>query len=195
MTAQTTAPAGARPRCAVHPSRPAVDDCPVCGRPRCGADVASVTTGCLGCVGETASPAASVVPAGDLERLVRATLAAYAVALLGGPIGSEYVGATIFEYLGPFVVGMICGGAATRAAHTHGRDRLGRAVRGIAAGVALLGVGFSFVLEKSQDVLSVSPDVLLPYAAAVAGALLWTMPPRSAARPDSESDQALSTDV
>ena len=194
MTAQTTGPSGPRPRCAVHPSRPAVDDCPVCGRPRCGADVASVATGWLGCRVETTSPAATVAPAGDLERLVRATLAAYAVALVGGPIGSEYVGATIFEYLGPFVVGMICGGAATRAARTNGRGDLGRAVRGIAAGVALLGVAFSFVLEKSQDVLSVSPDVLLPYAAAVAGALLWTMPPRSPRRSE-DDDQGLSTDV
>jgi hypothetical protein len=156
--------------------------------------VASAALGCLGCLVESTAPVATVVPAGHLERLVRATLAAYAVALVGGPIGSEYVGATIFEYLGPFVVGMICGGAATRAAGTNGRGELGRAVRGIAAGVALLGVAFSFVLEKSQDVLSVSPDVLLPYAAAAAGALLWTMPPRSP-RPSEDDDQGLSTDV
>jgi hypothetical protein len=141
-----------------------------------------VATGCLGCAGETATTA-STLPAGNLERLVRAALAAYAVALVGGPIGSEYVGATIFEYLGPFVVGMICGGAATRAAHTNGRDQLGKAVRAVAAVLAVLGVGFSFVLEKSQDVLSVDPDVLLPYAAAVAGALLWTMPPRARKAP------------
>ena len=163
MTVQTTGPAGPRLRCAVHPSRPAVDECPVCGRPRCGADVAAVAIGCLGCGRETAAPVQTVRPAGDLERLVRATLAAYAVALLGGPVGSEYVGATVFEYLGPFVVGMICGGAATRAAHTNGRGQLGTAVRAIAAAVALLGVAFSFVLEKSQDVLSVSPDVLLAH--------------------------------
>ena len=82
MTLQTTGPAAPRLQCAVHPSRPAVDDCPVCGRPRCGADVAAVATGCLGCVSETAAPVATVRPPGDLERLVRATLAAYAVALL-----------------------------------------------------------------------------------------------------------------
>ena len=191
MTVQTTGPAGPRLRCAVHPSRPAVDECPVCGRPRCGADVAAVATGCLGCASEVAEPVATVRPPGDLERLVRATLAAYAVALLGGPVGSEYVGATVFEYLGPFVVGMICGGAATRAAHTDGRGEIGRAVRGIAAAVALLGVAFSFVLEKSQDVLSLSPDVVLPYLAAVAGALLWTLPPRAAR----SAGQGLSTDV
>lgn len=197
MTAQTARQVSSRPRCAVHPSRPAIDDCPVCGRPRCGADVASVASGCLGCAGETDAGTDRRPPPGDVERLVRAALAAYAVALVGGPIGSEYVGATIFEYLGPFVVGMICGGAATRAAHTDGRDRIGRAVRAVAAGIALLGVGLSFLLEKSQDVLSVSPDVLLPYAAAVAGALLWTMPPR-ARKPspdDPADDQGRSTDV
>jgi hypothetical protein len=111
--------------------------------------------------------------------------------MLGAPVGSEYVGATVFEYLGPFVVGMICGGAATRAAQTNGRGQLGKAVRGISAVVALLGVAYSFLLEKSHHVLSGSPDVLLPYAAAVAGALLWTLPPRTA----KTADQGLSTDV
>ena len=152
-----------------------------------------MATGCLGCAGETERWTPAVREAGDLERLVRATLAAYVVALLGGPVGSEYVGSTVFEYLGPFVVGIICGGAATRAAHTNGRGTIGKAVRVIAAVIALLGVAFSFVLEESQDVLSVSPDVLLPYVAAVAGALLWTMPPR--ARPSANADQGLSTDV
>ena len=171
-----------------------MDDCPVCGRPRCGADVAAVRTGCLGCVGESQAPQPSLRPLGDAERLVRAALASYFVAVVGGPIGSEYVGATIFEYLGPFVLGVVSGGAATRAAHTDGHDQVGKAVRGIAAVLGLLGVAFSFVLERSQDVLSASPDVLLPYALAVAGALLWTMPPRR--RPlAADEDQGLSTDV
>jgi hypothetical protein len=151
--------------------------------------VAAVALGCLGCAGEAERWTPQARPAGDLERLIRAALAAYVVALLGGPVGSEYVGSTVFEYLGPFVVGIICGGAATRAAQTNGRDRTGKAVRVIAALLALLGVGFSFVLEESQDVLSVSADVLLPYAAAVAGALLWTIPPRV------KPDQGRSTDV
>jgi hypothetical protein len=157
--------------------------------------VASVRTGCLGCTGEEQAPAHTGRPPGDLERLVRAALASYAVALIGGPIGSEYVGATIFEYLGPFVVGVLSGGAATRAARTDGRGRVGRAVRAIAAGLGVLGVAFSFLLEKSQDVLSVHPAVLLPYLLAVAGALLWTMPPRSRPVSPDELDQGLSTDV
>ena len=52
---------------------------------------------------------------------------------------------------------------------------------------ALLGVGLSFVVEGSRAPASLRADVLLPYAAAVAGALLWTMPPRVR--------QGLSTDV
>lgn len=135
----------------------------------------------------------AVAPPTSLERLVRATLAAYAVALLSGPVGSEYVQSTVFEYLGPFVVGVICGGAATRAAQTDGRAPVGKAVRAIAAAMAVLGVALSFVLEKSQDLLSGSPDVLLPYAAAIAGTVLWTMPPR--AGKGSAASQGLSTDV
>jgi hypothetical protein len=129
------------------------------------------------------------VPPSDLERLVRAALAGYAVALVGGLIGSEYVGATVFEYLGPFVVGVVVGGAATRAAGTDGRSRIGRRVRGLAAVLSVLSVGLGFVLEESQHVLSLHLGVLVPYLAAAAGALLWTMPPR--ARPA----QGLSTDV
>jgi hypothetical protein len=162
--------------------------CPVCGRPRCGADAALSIPGCLACRDDAAAAAGR--PAGDLERLVRATLGAYAVALVGGLVASEYVGATVFSYLGPFVVGVVCGGAGTKAAGTDGRGRLGTRVRALAAALAVLGVAFSFVFEESLSVLSFDPDVLVPYAAAVAGAVLWTIPPR--VRRD---DQDLSTDV
>lgn len=188
---QPAASAALRERCAVHPSRPAVDSCPRCGRPRCGADVGAVAEGCRGCVAETQAPARLVRPPGDAERLVRASLAAYAVAVVASPVGSEYVGATVFEYLGPFVVGVICGGAATRAAGTSGRDRVSTAVRAVSAVLAVLGVALSFTLEKSQHPVSASLGVLLPYAAAVAGAVLWTLPPREPPR----SRQGLVTDV
>ncbi len=118
---------------------------------------------------------------------MRAALASYAVALVGGLVASEYVGATVFSYLGPFVVGVVCGGAATKAGFTDGRGALGTRVRVLAAVLAVLGIALSFVIEGSLDVLSVSPKVLLPYVAAIAGAVLWTMPPRSR--------QGLSTDV
>ena len=57
----------------------------------------------------------------------------------------------------------------------------------------VLGVGFGFLLEKSMDPLSVDWRVLVPYLAAVAGAVLWTAPPRP--RPDRSEDQGASTDV
>jgi hypothetical protein len=63
-------------------------------------------------------------------------------------------------------------------------------VRVLAAVLAVLGVALSFVIEGSLDVLAVDPDVLLPYVAAAAGALLWTIPPRSR-----RADQGLSTEV
>jgi hypothetical protein len=143
--------------------------------------------GCLGCRSDDAVPATVAAPPADRERLVRAALAGYAVALLGAVIGSEYVGATVFEYLGPFVVGVVCGGAATRAAGTDGTGPVGTQVRAVGAVLAVLSVALGFVLEGSQDVLSLSGAVLLPYVAAVAGAVLWTMPPRRR--------QGLSTDV
>jgi len=191
VSSPTSAPPRVRPRCAVHPSRPAVDACPVCERPRCGADVSAVAVGCLGCVAESAGAVSTVRPAGDVERLVRAALAAYAVSLVGGLVASEYVGATVFAYLGPFVVGVVCGGAATRAAGTEGRGQLGSRVRAVAAAFAVLGIALSFVVEGSLGVLELTSDVYLPYVAAVAGALLWTMPPRS----PRTTDQGASTDV
>lgn len=117
--------------------------------------------------------------ASRLERLVRGALASYAVALAGGLVASEYVGATVFSYLGPFVVGVVCGAAAAKAAGTDPSGRLDSPVRLVAAVLALLGVGLGFLLEGSRAALSVRVDVLLPYAAAVAGAVLWTMPPRA----------------
>lgn len=114
--------------------------------------------------------------AGELERLLRGTLAAYYVALVGAVVASEYVQAPLLGYLGPFVVGVVCGAAALRGAATDGRGRLGTRVRGVAAGLALLGVALAFRIEGSQGLLSAG--TLLPYLAAVAGALLWTVPPR-----------------
>lgn len=95
-------------------------------------------------------------------------------------MASEYVGAAVFAFLGPVVVGVLCGAAGVRAARTDGRGRLGRQVRAVTAGYALLGVALGFRLEGSQPVLSGRFDVLVPYACAVAGALFWTRPARPA---------------
>jgi hypothetical protein len=56
-------------------------------------------------------------------------------------------------------------------------------LRAVAVVYALLGVALGFVIEKSTDVLA--GDTLLPYAAAVAGVVLWTLPPK-APRPAQE---------
>lgn len=179
-------------RCVVHPSRPAADACPVCGRPRCGVDAAAAGGGCLACTGAV-PPASTVRSAGGSERWVRATLAAYAVALAGAVVASEYVGASAFSYLGPLVVGLVCGSAALKAGGTDGRGPLGARIRATAALCAVLGVGVSLLIEGSRPPASWRADVLLPYAAAVAGALLGTVPPR-AARP-APAAQARGTDV
>jgi hypothetical protein len=114
-----------------------------------------------------------------LERAVRAALAASVVAVVGGFVASQYVGAEAFAYLTPAVVGVLCGAAAQAAAGGPRRGRTATAVRAIACGYALLGVALGFVLEGSVGVLD--PAALLPYAAAVGAAFLWTLPPRAEA--------------
>ena len=148
----------------------------MCDRPRCGAD--ALGAGCLACRGLPEVATLVAPPPSDAERLVRAALAAYAVALPGGVVSSEYVGSTVFSYVFPFVVGVVTGWAATAAARTDGRGQLGTRVRAIGAALGVLGVAFGFVLEKSLDPVSADVHVLLPYVFAVAGAVLWTAPPR-----------------
>src|SRR5688500_16230209 len=138
---------GTTQRCAVHPLRPAADACPVCRRPRCGPDATLAPGGgCLACQGRTSRGGSLVTPT---ERLVRAALGATPVALLGGLVASQYVGAELFAYLTPAVVGVLCGAAAQAAAHGTRRGRLGLAVRGIGCLYAVLGVAVGFVLEAS----------------------------------------------
>ena len=109
---------------------------------------------------------------------MRAALGAFAVALAGGLVASEYVGSGLFAYVAPFVIGVVCGWAATKAAASDGRGPLGTRVRAVGAVLGVLGVGFGFLHEQSLAPVSFDDDVLLPYVAAVAGAVLWTMPPR-----------------
>jgi len=107
------------------------------------------------------------------------------VALVGGLIASQYVQSGLFAYLGPAVVGVLCGGAALKAGVTDGRGRVGTQVRQISAALAVLGVAYGFALEGSQPI--VSGGTLLPYVCAAAGAIGWTVPPR--ARPPRQSAQ------
>jgi len=157
--------------------RRAVDLCPVCARPRCDADAAAAPGGgcqaCHGHVGtELRAPGATA-----LERLVRAALAGYGTALLGGVVAAQYVDAELFAYLTPFVVGVLTAAAAQSAAGAARSGPDASRVRGVAAVLAVLGVALGFALERSTDVLD--QGALLPYAAALAGVVLWTLPPKS----------------
>lgn len=169
-------------RCTVHPARPALDLCPVCARPRCGADAtADGAAGCGVCRARPAQPAVQVASERDRQRagLVGAALAASVVGLVGGFVSSQYVGAGAFAILAPFIVGLLCGAVATRAARTDGRGRFGLVVRVVAVGYAVLGAAYAFrFVPGSESAFTPAGRVLPPYAAAAAGAWLWTIPPR-----------------
>lgn len=147
--------------------------------------------GCAACRGLPEVASLVAPPPGDTERLVRAALASYAVALPAGLVASEYVSSPVFAYVFPFVVGVVTGWAATAAARTDGRGVLGSRVRAVGAVLGVLGVAFGFLLEESLDPVSADVHVLVPYVAAVAGAVLWTAPPRQRAA----SDQDAGTDA
>ena len=120
-------------RCAAHPARRAVDDCPVCGRPRCGADIAGYAdAGCPACA--TARPAAP--PPGLAGLAVRAGLAAFAIALVGGWIGTQYVRNKGFSLIAPGLVGVAVAWAATAAAATAPR-RVTAVMAAVAVGAAV----------------------------------------------------------
>lgn len=177
--APTDGPLPPNTRCGVHPVRPAVDRCPVCDRPRCAADAALAPDGgCPACGGDRAGGPATTHPAPPPgEQLVRAALAASGVALLGGVVAAQYVGAELFAYLTPFVVGVLSGAAAQAASGGGRGGAVAMRVRLVAAVYAVAGVALGFALERSKDALDSS--ALIPYTAAVAGVVLWTLPPKA----------------
>lgn len=164
-------PPGAR--CVAHPSRPAVDRCPTCDRPRCGADAGGPR--CPVCHGLAAVP--TTPPPTGRERVVRGALGAYALALGGGLITAQYVGTPLFQYLAPAVVGIACGAAATAAAGEPRGPVLQR-VRVVAIVHAVLAVALGFRLEGTYDVLDLHVEVLVPYLVAAVACWLWTAPPK-----------------
>lgn len=164
-------PAGSS-RCAAHLGRPAVDLRPVCPRPRCGADVLGGS--CAVCRGGSAPDRRPA--AGPLELLVRAALAANAVAVAWGYVTAEYVGTDLFTYLSPAVLGALCGAAARAATRQVGRSPIGSRVRAVAVGYALVGVALAFLLEGTYAPLSLELDVLVAYVIAAGAAWLWTAP-------------------
>jgi hypothetical protein len=170
-------------RCAVHPARRAVDECPVCERPRCGAD--AVDFGRSGCPACTAT-AAEAPDAGRAELLVRAGLAALAVAMLGGWIGTQYARNRGFSWIAPALVGMGVAWAADTAVSGQVSRRV---VSLIAAVAAVLSAALAFRVYAAGGLSPLHPAgrVLPPYAAAVVGVLAWPLlfgPPKRPRPPE-----------
>jgi hypothetical protein len=179
----TTAMAG---RCAAHPARRAVDDCPVCGRPRCGADVAR--HGAAGCPACLSARRPAPLP-GLAELAVRAGLAAVAVAFIGGWIGTQYARNRGFSLISPALVGIAAAWAAAAAGGAAPR----RLTSLLAAVAAVLSAALAFRVYAAGGLSPLHPAgrVLPPYAAAVAGVLVWPLvfgPPRR--RPPTPVDRA-----
>lgn len=116
-------------------------------------------------------------PPTTAEVLTRAALAGLAAALVGGAVFAEYVSAPVFGLATPAVVGAGCGAAAQAAAGAPRHGRPAALVRALAAVLSVLGVGVGLLLEGSHR--PVSGAALVPAALALAGCLLWTLPPRS----------------
>jgi hypothetical protein len=151
-------------RCAIHPSRPAYDACPVCSRPRCRADAQQIgQQGCHACV---ATPVAMGAP-GGVELAVRAGLAGLTVAYVGGWVGTQYVRVHLMSTAAPVVVGLAAAWAVPRAARRCGAPAL---VWGVAAFAALLGTALGFALTPGgQNPVHDWAVVGGPYLAALVG--------------------------
>lgn len=150
----------------------------MCGRARCAADAAAL--GQAGCPACAARPRPRHRAPTALERLLRGALAALGAAVLAGTVSAQYVGAELFAYLAPLVVGVVCGAAAQAAAGGPRRGTTAVRVRAVAAACAVLGVGLGLLLEGSEQ--PVSSAAALPAALAVVGAVVWTAPPRRSGR-------------
>lgn len=164
-------------RCSAHPGRLAVDRCPVCTRPRCGADRLP-SGGCTLCQIAPEDPAAVRRKPKQPELLVRGVLAAYGTAVVWAFVTAEYVGAGWFQYLAPGLLGILCGGAAVAAAASPRPGVLLLRVRVASVVCSLLGVGLGFLLENPFTRPSLQLDVVLPYLIAAVGAWFWTAPPQ-----------------
>ena len=167
-----TTPAARRARCVVHPARLAVDNCPACGRPRCGADASSYDqSGCAACQSESVW---TPPPATNVERRVRAGLAGLITAIVGGVIATQYVDVHIFSLVAPFLVGLAVAWSATAA---RGRGpAVDPPVMAIAAGLAVLGAALGFrLVTGGQDPLGSFGEVGPPYLCAIAGTLVWPL--------------------
>ena len=160
-------------RCAVHPSLPATDECPVCARPRCSADAAAAPGGgCLACEGRRARTGA---PPLDLAALVAAGAASNVVAVPAGMIASEYVGAGWF--VGVLAVPAFVGIALSMTAEWAAGKKRGRALRLLAAFYSVLAVAIGFQSPRAAET-PFAVDAVPSYVVAALVSWLWTAPPR-----------------
>lgn len=176
-------------RCAVHPSLPSYDTCPVCRRPRCAADAqAAPGGGCFACEGVRARKGP---PPLDLRALAGAGVVCGLVTPIAGLIASEYVAAGVVGVVVPFFVGIVLGIAAEAGA----RKKRGRALRLVAVLYALvavatgldqpLAIGSAFRVTYTAEAAGVTyPVVPVSYVMAAIGAWVWTAPPKVAKKPD-----------
>lgn len=109
---------------------------------------------------------------------MRAALAASAVAVAGGFVAAEYVGAGLFQYVSPAVLGALVASASQRAGLSDGTGVVGRRTRLIALAYAVLGVAFGVVRENPERGLTLQGGQLLASVIAAATAWAWSLPPR-----------------
>jgi hypothetical protein len=108
--------------------------------------------------------------------LVRAALGAYAIAILGGWVGTQYVDVHLFSVVAPALVGLASAWAATAAAGaTVTGAQARRRVALVAAAGAVLSAALAFRLESGggQDPLGSWGEVGPPYLFAIVGTLAW----------------------
>lgn len=123
---------------------------------------------------------------GDLPRYVRAALTGTVSAVLGGIVASEYIGTALFSLLVPFLVGVLCAGATRRAGQTDGRGTLGRRIRGMGVGYAVLGVAVGFkVVPGGSSAFRPALEVVPTYLSAALGAVLESIPAKRGRDPNS----------
>ena len=163
-------PAADHERCALHPSRPAVDHCPVCGRARCSVDANSYgASGCEACH----TPQLVRSEPAVRELVVRAALAGLAAALFDGWVGTQYVRVHLMSLVTPTVGGLATGWACTAAAGRFGRP-LRPLVLAIAGIAAVLGAALAFRLNSDGGLNTLHPlgRVGPPYLVSLLGVLL-----------------------
>jgi uncharacterized protein (DUF983 family) len=159
-------------RCAAHPGRPAHDVCPTCGRPRCSADAHDRGDRCAVC----GAPEQRLRPAPFV--VVATAVVGAVLAVVGAAVGQEYVGAHLFSWIFPGLVGVVIAALALTVAgpvHPGLRHLVGLVSAGYAAISALLD--FRFTHEPYGPVGRwLPPLVAAVVAAAVAAELLARRP-------------------